>query len=214
MDTKTCRLCGETKPKWEFHLRSQSKDGRATACKPCAIAESNRSRMKPRPILPEKTCTMCGKIKPLEDFVRNKNFFDGRNHVCKGCLYEQRKQYGEQPLNKSKLNAAQARRYWSDHERALDNHVSHIYGLKRGTYQSILDLQNGRCAICQRDTNPGKHRFAIDHCHDTREIRGLLCTPCNQAIGQLQHSAELLRRAIDYLNDPPARQLSLLKRGD
>ena len=199
METKTCRICGQAKSLYEFHRRTKAKDGRHTACKPCAIAEQNRSRLKPRPVLPEKACTMCGKTKPLEDFVRNRNYFDGHNHICKACLYAQRKTYGESRENKDKLNEAQKRRYWADQERALDRHLTMRLRVPAGTYAKLLKLQGGRCAICGRTENCGKRRFAVDHCHDTGAVRGLLCTPCNQAIGQLQDLPELLRKAADYI---------------
>jgi len=63
--------------------------------------------------------------------------------------------------------------------------------------------QNGKCAIC--DSDYGGHRngeqkaLAVDHCHTTNKVRGLLCEPCNQAIGKLQDSAEICRRAANYL---------------
>lgn len=210
METKPCRICGKTKPLIEFHTRSQAKDGRATACKPCAIAESNQSRMKPRPVLPEKACTMCGETKPLEDFVRNRNFFDGRNHVCKACLYPQRKTYGEIPENRKALLEKQKARYWKDPERGRDYHAKLLYGAPRGTYRRLFEMQGGKCAICESEKPLGHARatrFHFDHCHTTKEIRGLLCTRCNQAIGQLQDSPELLRKAAAYLEDPPARHL-------
>ena len=56
-------------------------------------------------------------------------------------------------------------------------------------------------------------RLAVDHEHSTAEIRGLLCSMCNHAIGYLDDSPELLRRAIDYLRDPPARKLGIKHNG-
>ena len=41
--------------------------------------------------------------------------------------------------------------------------------------------------------------FAVDHCHETNQIRGLLCSSCNIGLGQFQDSIKLLSKAIDYL---------------
>lgn len=79
------------------------------------------------------------------------------------------------------------------------------YGLTAEDYQTLMDFQNGRCAICleTRKTN-----LAVDHCHKTEAIRGLLCARCN---GQLlargaRDRPEVLRRAADYLEHYPAWQ--------
>lgn len=44
-----------------------------------------------------------------------------------------------------------------------------------------------------------RENFCIDHNHQTGEIRGLLCSPCNRAIGQLQDNPNILRKAANYL---------------
>ncbi|AXN53523.1 endonuclease VII [Gordonia phage Ronaldo] len=65
--------------------------------------------------------------------------------------------------------------------------------------------QGGKCAICQRAI--GKRRkLAVDHDHDTGEVRGILCQPCNfTVLGR--YDKEALQRAIDYLENPPARKV-------
>jgi len=40
---------------------------------------------------------------------------------------------------------------------------------------------------------------AIDHCHSTKKVRGLLCNKCNQAIGLFGENEEKLNSAINYL---------------
>ena len=77
-----------------------------------------------------------------------------------------------------------------------------VYGLTVEQYGTILASQGGVCAICQ---GPGKDRhLAVDHCHQTGVVRGLLCRPCNTAIGQLGDTAEHLQRAADYLRKATA----------
>ncbi|WP_043470342.1 endonuclease VII domain-containing protein [Kitasatospora sp. MBT66] len=77
------------------------------------------------------------------------------------------------------------------------------YGLSAQDYQALFEAQGGRCAIC-RETR--RTNLAVDHCHKTEAIRGLLCQRCN---GQLlargaRDRPEVLRRAADYLEDYPA----------
>jgi hypothetical protein len=61
----------------------------------------------------------------------------------------------------------------------------------------MLSAQKGACAICYR--LPTDELLHIDHCHDSKQVRGLLCRACNTAIGMLGHDRAILARAIVYL---------------
>lgn len=64
-------------------------------------------------------------------------------------------------------------------------------------YDRLFELQGGVCAVCK--TSPHGKRLAVDHCHDTGRIRGLLCSNCNLGIGLLGDTAKALSLALDYL---------------
>jgi len=63
------------------------------------------------------------------------------------------------------------------------------YGITLKDYQKILRKQKGLCAICKRPPT-GTRKLVngivktqileVDHDHETNEIRGLLCMPCNR----------------------------------
>ncbi len=59
------------------------------------------------------------------------------------------------------------------------------------------------CAICKKEEtvkNRGKIRcLAIDHCHTTGKVRGLLCSRCNTGLGLFKDNPEYLQNAITYL---------------
>ena len=75
------------------------------------------------------------------------------------------------------------------------------YGITEADYLTMLKSQQGHCALCYRTPNQERYfRLNIDHCHRTGKVRGLLCTPCNHAIGQLGDSAEHLQKAVAYLS--------------
>jgi len=59
----------------------------------------------------------------------------------------------------------------------------------------MIRLQDGVCAMCTRAF------AAIDHDHITEEVRGRLCSQCSTGLGQFADNQELLKRAIDYLDD-------------
>ena len=61
----------------------------------------------------------------------------------------------------------------------------------------LTKKQDGRCAICGRMDKS----LAVDHCHATNTIRGMLCRRCNLGIGALDDDPRLLRQAITYLEN-------------
>lgn len=82
------------------------------------------------------------------------------------------------------------------------HHLKHEFGLTLEAYDAMLAAQGGVCAICCK---PESHRstknLAVDHCHATGKIRGLLCYRCNTLIGYAKDSASTLRAAVIYLEN-------------
>ena len=66
-------------------------------------------------------------------------------------------------------------------------------------YEQLHTLQNGKCKIC--DSPSLKRKLAVDHCHDTGNIRGLLCENCNRGLGVFNDNVSTLTKAIQYLNE-------------
>lgn len=75
------------------------------------------------------------------------------------------------------------------------HHLMNQYGMSHEDFQNLLARQNHRCGICDES----KHQWHIDHCHDTGNVRGVLCHQCNVLLGYARDNVDTLRRAIDYL---------------
>lgn len=73
------------------------------------------------------------------------------------------------------------------------------YGITVQQYNTMLENQNSCCALCEKHTSVLERRLAVDHCHETGRIRGLLCMPCNTSLGQLGDNEESMYKIIDYL---------------
>lgn len=77
------------------------------------------------------------------------------------------------------------------------------YGITVEEFEGMMYRQGCVCGICRRPMeNP-----QVDHDHRTGFVRGILCVPCNMAIGQLGDDSDSLLRAVNYLqraemNDP------------
>lgn len=83
--------------------------------------------------------------------------------------------------------------------------LQHNYGLSLDDFNRLLESQNNRCAICLKDS-PGGKNWHVDHCHQTGEVRGVLCQKCNQAIGMFYEDLEILDRAKEYIKKHEPKQ--------
>jgi len=80
------------------------------------------------------------------------------------------------------------------------SYIKRVYGLGPAEFAALLLAQGGVCAICGTANWGGrKGNPAVDHDHETGEVRGLLCLNCNSAIGHLEDSVELILKAASYL---------------
>lgn len=150
-----------------------------------------------------KVCCRCGMEKSIDHFYRNDNKEDGFRVSCKECEKEYQKQWYEK--NKERLNKKSKDYNERNKEvitvKARRVRIKRIYGIEEDTYTKNLELQGGACAICG-STYPGgnsKGYFHIDHCHETGQFRGLLCGRCNTSLGGFKDDINILKKAIEYL---------------
>lgn len=87
------------------------------------------------------------------------------------------------------------------------------YGLTLERYDQLLADQGNACAMCREPFKEGQ-RIVVDHdhsCCDTKLrscgkcVRGLLCHPCNIALGQIELKSEMARA---YLGTRPDQRAS------
>jgi len=85
-------------------------------------------------------------------------------------------------------------------------------GITAALFEILWRFQNGRCAICERDLV--ERATHADHCHDTKQPRGLLCFNCNVIEGAIKKvgltPSGFSERLERYLNNPPASVLELV----
>lgn len=128
--------------------------------------------------------------------------FCGSRTLKIGCSYKQtvmrNKRYGK------KFREKNIDYYKDKPVENRNNLLKYKYKLTIEEYNKMLEKQDNVCAICLLDeqglNNSGKKkRLAIDHNHETGEVRGLLCTKCNMALGRFDDSIEKIERALNYL---------------
>jgi len=124
----------------------------------------------------ERTCKKCGETKPIEKFRHNKNCKYGRGYMCNKCRH---KQYRPKEI---RIRFEK-------------------YGISLDFYNEMFNSQQGRCQICNIHHSELKRRLAIDHNHETKKVRGLLCDSCNSILGYAKEDCTILINAIKYLQE-------------
>lgn len=139
-----------------------------------------------------KQCQMCKVTKPVSDFYPSSQTKDGLFSYCKPCKGEANKKSNSKQLSENRDKFLKQRQSW---------HLKQKYGITLEQYDELLIKQNGKCAVCSKPEQEERYRrLAVDHCHDTLKVRGLLCHRCNRAIGLLKDNVDYLRSAIVYLS--------------
>lgn len=87
-------------------------------------------------------------------------------------------------------------------EQMLRTDLRRNYGLTLYDYDKLHQQQNGVCAICSKpETSRNRHgirRLSVDHNHDTRKVRALLCNRCNILVGKFENETTLLAQIVAY----------------
>jgi hypothetical protein len=85
------------------------------------------------------------------------------------------------------------------YEYARKSHLMRTYGLTVERWEEIFESQGSSCAICKaRETSL---HWCVDHDHETGEVRGILCSPCNVLIGMAKDHPQVLDDAKEYLQE-------------
>lgn len=161
--------------------------------------------------LPVKFCPECKVDKPHLEFYASRNTQDGRATYCKECAKAYQRRWNAANPSVVKRNndkrlsdPARNRRYKNN----MRSWRLNLYGLTPERFEELSSNQGGLCPICcQPPENWADRGFNVDHDHETNEVRGLLCGRCNLGLGYFKDDASRLARAIEYLSNPPARDV-------
>jgi len=125
-----------------------------------------------------KACTKCGESKAYNNFYRQNASRDGYYAWCKDCS----KQHSVSRRNQTR-----------------NTDLIRKYGITHQDYLDMLDEQEHKCAVCGLPEEKNFNgKLCVDHNHKTGKVRGLLCNPCNKALGLAMDSAEILYNLYKY----------------
>lgn len=128
-----------------------------------------------------KVCVRCGELKDSSLFYRCKARKDGLGSYCKACH--------DATSAGTKYNYELKRR----------DVLRKKYGMTLESYEALLAKQDSKCAICGLDVKNHRRALNVDHCHNTGQVRGLLCDDCNIALGKFKDNIQSILKAAEYL---------------
>ena len=124
----------------------------------------------------ERRCSICRNVYPIDLFEKNSRLRHGHGYNCRECA----------------------------RKRAREAAIQMNFGITLDHYHALLREQGGGCAICGSSVGVGKlgrlTRLAVDHCHQSGVVRGILCYRCNAGLGHFLDRIPLLQKAIQYLS--------------
>ncbi len=160
------------------------------------------------PRIADKVCPRCSVRKPRDEFPYGAALRGGgrtTSSYCRPCShkynYERRRKDPERLAQHRKNERAQ----WNAKtpEERFFHRVGKrsTLGLTQEVFYAMYEAQGGSCPICTEklDLDFGAGQFAVDHCHRTGSIRGILCQLCNRGLGHFRDRPEVLELAANYL---------------
>lgn len=114
-----------------------------------------------------KICKRCDKLKTLDKFGRDKRREDRRNKYCRSCARILNKKFDSKP--------------WAGARR--NSRLNMRYGITLSDRAKLLEIQQGRCALCNVTEKDYGRSLDVDHVHGSKgpkSVRGLLCNHCNR----------------------------------
>lgn len=145
-----------------------------------------------------KKCRRCGKEFPAttEYFYKEKRKKGGLTLWCKQCRKKYLQEDKERFRERRKIYK---KKYYQQeqHKKARrDDSRRWKYGISPEDYSEMLQKQNNLCAICGKHQSNLTRSLAVDHCHISGKVRGLLCPVCNSMLGWYEKNKD---RTLIYL---------------
>lgn len=186
---KSCNRCKRKKATCHFYKWKKRRYG---ICKRCTRKSGKIYRRKNRAVLAERDKKR-NKKRRLHKSAQSKIY---RLKNIKRLRKEGRARYRK---FRNKIRSRNSRYYHSNAKLITKRRRVCKYGLSDADFRKMMRAQKGVCKICGRKA--GKKPLHVDHDHQTKKVRGLLCHKCNLGLGLFSDSLRVLKEAVTYLED-------------
>ena len=204
---RLCRTCNSVLPLSQFYKTNLAR------CIPCMREKAKIYR----DALDAKSERVCGKCKVLK---LSDQFYSGCGY-CKECQNLKTNGNRDRKAERDRQNIPRKCSRCKEIKTGIEafGTCGASYCLKcssvttkklkyKLTHDEVLKTELiEACDICRQAFKSRRDRH-IDHCHRSGKVRGILCSNCNTALGQMRDSVEILESAIAYLNRNNKQSLS------
>ena len=90
--------------------------------------------------------------------------------------------------------------YQKHREEQKEYNLIRYYGITLKQYNTMLEAQSNKCAICGKEFTEDDPP-CVDHNHETKEVRTLLCRGCNTALGSVKEDSDIANRLVSYIKE-------------
>lgn len=145
----------------------------------------------------KKGCQDCGRILTLDKFQQQKTA-NGYRSSCKYCRHvKDSERYGREVMTEFDFYHKVNKEYkgW---ERLRMKGIQRRFNIPFEEAKVLTETDN--CEICGISKKENGKGLAVDHCHTSGKIRGVLCSNCNTGIGMLKDDVNIFKNAIKYIN--------------
>jgi superfamily II helicase len=143
----------------------------------------------------KKVCTKCKVEKFLSEFSKHSSAKYKRNSVCVKCDSKRVVEWQRNNKDRFRANQKKFANKESTKRYRKDWQLKKNFNISIEEYERLVKKQKGKCGICKKEDS-----LHVDHNHISGAVRGLLCSPCNLALGLFKDDKTILKNAIKYLN--------------
>jgi Recombination endonuclease VII len=155
-------------------------------------------------------CKKCKKVKALSKFSRDASRSTGHFPWCMECQKTSTSAFQDPdaPLNghtcpmcDTPVRGHPNRRFCSNTCKERTSALRSKFNLSPAQFRAMVAATGGRCPVCDKKPT----QWNVEHNHRTRQVYGVVCAGCNVGpIAFSYHDVELVKRLLNYLENPPA----------
>ena len=189
MGARKCRQCDGPLPEGAHRITRVCSD----VCKKDRAKASSMAWYKANPEKARASSDAYRKANPEKERAR-KEAYQKANPEKERARYK-----AYRKANPEKARASSEAWNKANPEKIRAMALNRLYGITQDEYDTMHETQGGLCLICDK---PQKvRRLAVDHCHTTGDVRGLLCISCNNQLGVIEKDPAKFHRMIDYIEE-------------
>ena len=129
--------------------------------------------------------------------MRKNTRFKGGLIRCPRCeTYKSRSEFGN---SKKHSHGVADFCFPCSRKKTRNDHYKARYGMTVEEKVEMMDAQDNQCACCGIEFGTHRTKPVVDHCHESGDVREILCDRCNVALGILGESIPLAEQLIAYI---------------